>query len=146
MVFACIENSFRSQLAEALFNAEAPKGWKAVSGGTRPGTAVNPVIHDLLAEIGVEAPGATPKALDTGLFEDARYFVTMGCGEEACPPRVTGVKHLQWEFPGATGKSLDELRHIRDGIWMNARDLIERAIVESESRRRRGSGSVKRTA
>ena len=134
VVFACIENSFRSQLAEALFNAEAPKGWKAVSGGTRPGTAVNPVIHALLAEIGVEARGAKPQALTAKLFEDARYFVTMGCGEEACPAGVTGVKHLQWEFPGATGKSPDEIRQIRDGIWMNVRELLERCLVDGEVR------------
>lgn len=134
VVFACIENSFRSQLAEALFNSEAPKGWRAVSGGSHPGTAVNPVIHELLAEIGVEAKDPRPKALTAELFRDARYFVTMGCGAEACPPGVTGVKHLQWEFAGATGKTPEELREIRDGLWMNVRELLEAVLVANERR------------
>ena len=136
VVFACIENSFRSQLAEALFNSEAPKGWRAVSGGSSPGMAVNPVIHELLAEIGIEAKDARPKALILDLFRDARYFVTMGCGPEACPAGVTGVKHIPWDFPGATGKTPDQLREIRDGLWMNVRELLEEILVASEPPRR----------
>jgi arsenate reductase len=132
VVFACIENSFRSQLAEALFNAEAPTGWRAVSGGSRPGATVNPVVHELLAEIGVEHPEAHPKPLVADLFRDARYLVTMGCGEEACPPGVTGVKHIAWEVSSATGRSPEELRQIRDGLWMQVRGLIERAIADNE--------------
>jgi len=132
VVFACIENSFRSQLAEALFNAEAPKGWRAVSGGSKPGTAVNPVIHELLSEIGVEAKDARPKPLTADQFRDARYFVTMGCGEEACPAGVTGVKHIHWEFPGATGKTPEGLREIRDGLWMNVRELVETILAAAE--------------
>lgn len=93
---------------------------------------MNPVIHELLAEIGVDAPNARPKGLTADLFRDARYFVTMGCGEEACPPGVTGVTHIPWDFPGSTGKTPAEIRAIRDGIWMNVRELLERCLAEKE--------------
>ena len=139
VVFACIENSFRSQLAEALFNAEAPKGWRAVSGGSNPGKAVNPVIHELLSEVGVEAAAAEPKPLTADQFREARFFITMGCGEEACPPGVKGVKHVQWDFPGATGKDPGELREIRDAIWMNVRELLEQCLAEDERQTARKS-------
>src|SRR5262245_45050487 len=95
VVFACVHNAGRSQMAAAFFNQLAdPAKAMAVSAGTEPGTAVHPEILSAMKEAGMDLAGARPQRLTAELAAGARYLVTMGCGE-SCPV-VPGATVLDW--------------------------------------------------
>ncbi len=114
MLFVCVENTFRSVLSEALFNARAPPGWAAESAGVRPAAAINPVVVDLLGEVGIRLGPKTPRLVTSERIAAAERVVTFGC-LDACPHGAEG-KSEDWPIPGATGKSWDGLREIRDDL------------------------------
>ncbi len=122
VLFVCVENTFRSVLSEALFNDVAPKGWSAESAGVSPAAAINPKVRELLEEIGVKLGGRTPRVVTPELIARANRVVTFGCLDR-CPPGIGG-KSEDWPLPGATGKTMDELRQIRDEIRRRIDGLI----------------------
>ena len=109
MLFVCFENAGRSQLAEHMFNAAASGRHEARSAGTRPRDAVYPDVVEALARRGIDASGASPKALSTELTDWADRVVTMGCGDE-CP--VTGKPTEDWELPDVRGASSEQVEEI----------------------------------
>ncbi|HYM40447.1 MAG TPA: low molecular weight phosphatase family protein [Thermoplasmata archaeon] len=123
VLFVCVENTFRSVLSEAIFNAHAPSGWKAESAGARPAKAINPVVVDLLREIGVPLGPKTPRLATPDVVARANRVVTFGCLDQ-CPPGTRG-KSDDWPVSGATGKSMGELRGIRDELSRRIDPLIE---------------------
>ncbi len=127
VLFVCVENTFRSVLSEAIFNTHAPQDWKAVSAGVQPATAVNPVVIDLLGEIGIEVGTKTPQLVTEKMISAAGRVVTFGCLDR-CPINAKD-KSVDWPIPAATGKTLVELRAIRDEL----RRRINGLIVEIES-------------
>jgi len=133
VLFVCVENTFRSVLSEALFNASAPPEWRAESAGVNAAAAINPVAVDLLREIGIELGPKTPRTVTTEMIARASRVVTFGCLDR-CP---IGAKEKgeDWPVPGATGKSKRELRGIRDDLRRRVRDLATRVEAESESPR-----------
>lgn len=122
VLFVCVENTFRSVLSEALFNARAPAGWRAESAGVNPAAAVNPVVVGLLAEVGIRLGPKTPRLSTPALVAKADRVVTFGCLDR-CPPGARG-KSEDWPLPGATGKNLDELREIRNELTRRIDGLI----------------------
>lgn len=114
VLFVCVENTFRSVLSEALFNARAPPGWRAESAGVRPAAAINPVAVELLREIGVSLGPKTPRLVTAEAVDRASRVVTFGC-LDGCPPGTAG-KAEDWPVPGATDKSMEELRAIRGDL------------------------------
>ncbi len=123
VLFVCVENTFRSVLAEALFNARAPKGWQAESAGARPAATINPVVVDLLREVGIALGPKTPRLASHDVVARATHVVTFGCLDQ-CPPGTRG-KSEDWPLPGATGKSMDGLRGIRDELARRIDRLID---------------------
>ncbi len=122
VLFVCGENSFRSIMAEALFNAHAPPGWRATSAGViAEGKEVNPVVHALLGELGVRVSKARPDQVTPAMVRDASRVVTFGCLDR-CPPEAAG-KSEDWPVPGSTGKTDAQLREIRDDLRRRVRDL-----------------------
>ena len=92
VVFACVHNAGRSQMAAAWFNKLAdPRKARALSAGTEPGERVHPVVVDAMREVGIELEHARPQLLTAGVLADATHLVTMGCGE-ACPVAPKGVR------------------------------------------------------
>lgn len=122
VLFVCVENTFRSVLSEALFNAEAPPGWHAESAGVQPAAAVNPVAVDLLREVGIPLGPKTPRVVTADLIAGAAHVVTFGCLDR-CPRGAEG-KSEDWPVPGATGKSMAELRAIRGDLASRVSHLI----------------------
>ena len=123
VLFACVHNAGRSQMAAALFSrAVDPTKARAVSAGTRPAARVHPEVVDALAEIGIDVEGARPRVLDEALARTANLLVTMGCGEEC--PWVPGLEVLDWEVEDPKGKDPDRVREIRDGIDRRVRELV----------------------
>jgi arsenate reductase len=123
VLFACIHNAGRSQMAAALFNASAdPARAHAVSAGTRPGSAVHPEVAEVMREIGLDVSSATPRLLTDDLTRRVNLLITMGCGEEC--PYVPGVERDDWALPDPKGRPLDEVRAIRDEIRTRVESLI----------------------
>ena len=114
VLFVCVENTFRSVLAEALFNRVAPPGWSAESAGVQAAPEVNPVVRGLLREVGIDLGPKTPRRVTLEAGRRAARVVTFGCLDR-CPPEARG-KAEDWPLPGATSKTMDELREIRDEI------------------------------
>jgi len=123
VLFVCVENTFRSVMAEAIFNAKAPPGWGAESAGVQPATAINPVVIALLREIGIELGPKRPRLVTPDIIERAWRIITFGCLDR-CPPRTKG-KSEDWPVPGSTGKTDAQLKTIRDDITRRIERLIE---------------------
>ena len=115
VIFACVHNAGRSQMAAAFFNALAdPTRARAVSAGTQPAGAVHPEVVDVMREVGVDLAGARPRLLSDELAADADLLVTMGCGE-ACP-LIPDLERDDWPLDDPKGRPVDEVRRIRDQI------------------------------
>jgi len=124
VLFVCVENTFRSVLSEALFNAAAPPGWHADSAGVRAAETINPVVVELLNEVGIRLGPKTPRTVTPELIERATRVVTFGC-LDSCPIGAKD-KAEDWPIPGATGKTMDQLREIRDELQRRVTDLSSR--------------------
>jgi arsenate reductase len=115
VIFACIHNAGRSQMAAAFFNKYADKSKAlAVSAGTDPADAVNDCVLKSMEKVGIDLSGTKPQLLTEELASDANLLVTMGCGE-ACP-FVPGLRREDWPLPDPKGKSESEICEIRDEI------------------------------
>jgi arsenate reductase (thioredoxin) len=124
VVFACVANAGRSQMAEAFFNALAnPVRARAISAGTRPGTAIQPEVISTMREVGIDLSSATPKYLSTDLTRDAHIVITMGCGDEC--PLIPGVERDEWPLDDPQDQPADVVRRIRDDIRKRVVDLVK---------------------
>ncbi len=127
VLFVCVENTFRSVLSEALFNARAPPGWRAESAGVQTASSINPVVFDLLAEVGIEIEPRKPRQVIQEMVARASRVVTFGCLDR-CPIGAEG-KAEDWPVPGSTGKDWQQLQAIRDELRLRIEDLVTRLPV-----------------
>jgi arsenate reductase len=124
VVFACVANAGRSQMAAAFFNALAnATRARAISAGTRPEAAVHPEVVAAMREVGIDLSSAKPRYLSTDLAKDAHIVVTMGCGDEC--PLIPGVERDDWALDDPKGQPLETVRHIRDEIRRNVAELVK---------------------
>lgn len=115
VIFACIHNARRSQMAAAFFNKYADqKKARAISAGTQPALQVHPEVKTVMEEIDISLASAHPKLLTAELAQDAKYLITMGCKENC--PYIPGLKMLDWPFQDPKGQSLENVRITRDSI------------------------------
>ena len=125
VIFACVHNAGRSQMASSFFNALAdPARALAVSAGTNPGPRVHPEVVAVLAEVGIDVAGAHPRLLTDELARTAAMLVTMGCGE-ACPA-VPGLRRDDWPLEDPKGKPVEVVRSIRDDVRARVVALLAR--------------------
>jgi arsenate reductase (thioredoxin) len=124
VLFACVHNAGRSQMAAAWFQRLAnPEKARAVSAGTEPGSRVHAEVVTAMAEVGIDLAGGTPRFLSDDVARSASLLVTMGCGE-ACP-FVPGLERDDWPFDDPKGKPIEQVRVIRDGIRQRVMELVE---------------------
>jgi arsenate reductase len=124
VLFACVHNAGRSQMAAALFNLEAdPNQATAISAGTQPGAHVHPEVLDAMRELGVDLSAVRPQRLTDELAHQAHVLITMGCGD-ACPV-VPGAFRDDWPLEDPKGKPIARVREIREEIRERVRALIE---------------------
>ncbi|WIG97920.1 arsenate reductase ArsC [Myxococcus sp. SDU36] len=115
VIFACVHNAGRSQMAAAFFNALVdPARARAVSAGTQPGERVHPEVQAAMAEVGIDLSGARPQRLTDELAQGAQWLITMGCGD-ACP-YVPGLKRGDWPLEDPKSKPVERVREIRDDV------------------------------
>jgi arsenate reductase len=125
VLFACVHNAGRSQMAAALFNELAdPVKARAVSAGTEPRTRVHPEVVTAMREVGIELAAVRPQKLTDELAATASILVTMGCGE-ACPV-VPGLRRMDWPLEDPRGLPIERVREIRDEVRQRISELLER--------------------
>jgi arsenate reductase len=124
VLFVCVHNAGRSQMAAALLDHHAKGRVIVRSAGTAPADEINPAVVDAMREVGIDllAAGADPKSLTEAAVEASDVVVTMGCGE-ACPV-YRGVRYLDWELDDPAGKPVDAIRPIRDEIGRRVQALL----------------------
>ncbi|MDG6901010.1 MAG: arsenate reductase ArsC [Nitrososphaerota archaeon] len=126
ILFVCVENAGRSQMAEAFARK---LGVNASSAGTVPSPGVNPVVVRVMAEKGIDIGSNRPKMLTAGMISEASLVVTMGCSvEEACPrPMLAQMqkKLVDWDLPDPKGRPIEEVRKLRDEIGRRVSELAK---------------------
>jgi arsenate reductase len=123
VIFACVHNAGRSQMAAAFFNALAdPARARAVSAGTQPAARVHPEVMDVMQEAGIDLSGARPQKLTEELARDAHLLITMGCGDEC--PYVPGLRRDDWPLQDPKGQAAGRVREIRDDIRRRVAALV----------------------
>jgi arsenate reductase (thioredoxin) len=124
VLFACVHNAGRSQMAAAWFNLLAdPARAQALSAGTDPAPRVHPEVVAAMNEIGVDLSAAPTSRLTTELARRAQVLITMGCGDQC--PVVPGVRRDDWPLEDPKGKPVETVRAIRDDIRERVRKLVE---------------------
>lgn len=124
VLFICVENAGRSLIAEAIFNANPPEGWRAVSAGTRPAAAPNPRTARMLKELGLEVPDHPPQMLTRESMDAAGVRITMGCMDDAsCPAHLKTLETVDWALPDPTKLDDDGFRKVRDQIVRRVKGL-----------------------
>lgn len=128
VVFACVQNAGRSQMAAGFFNALAdPRQARAVSAGTAPARQVHPEVIQVMREAGIDLSAARPQKLTDELASGAQVLITMGC-DDACP-YVPGLETRDWPLDDPSDQPLDRVRAIRDEI----RQRVEQLVAETVS-------------
>lgn len=128
VLFVCVHNAGRSQMAAALLAHHAGDRIVVRSAGTAPANSINPAVVDAMAELGIDlyASGATPKKLTTDAVEASDVVITMGCGDEC--PFYPGKRYLDWALDDPAGKGVDGVRPIRDEIDRRVRSLVDELL------------------
>lgn len=126
VLFVCVHNAGRSQMAAALLDHHAGGRVHVRSAGSTPVDEINPAVRTAMDELGIDLSKEFPKALTTDLVEAADVVVTMGCGD-ACPV-FPGKRYLDWELTDPSGKDVEEVRRIRDEIDRRVRDLLDSLV------------------
>ncbi len=114
VLFLCVHNAGRSQMAAALLSNRAGDRVVVHSAGSAPGEVLNPAVVAAMAEVGIDISSEKPKKLTDEMARSADVIVTMGCGD-ACPV-YPGKRYVDWELPDPAGKPIEEVRLIRDEI------------------------------
>jgi arsenate reductase (thioredoxin) len=128
VLFVCVHNAGRSQLAAALLAHYAAGRVRVVSAGSEPAEKINPAVVQALAEVGLDASREVPTKLSDEAVATSDVVVTMGCGD-ACPV-YPGKRYLSWDLPDPAGKPLEQVRPIRDEIDARVRALLAELIAE----------------
>jgi protein-tyrosine-phosphatase len=129
VLFVCIHNAGRSQMAAALVERYAEGRVRVRSAGSTPADDVNPSVVQAMAEVGIDISSEKPKGLTDDSVREADVVITMGCGD-ACPI-FPGKRYLDWELPDPAGKSIEEVEPIRDEIDRRVQQLLGELVGAS---------------
>jgi len=137
VLFVCVNNSGRSQMAEALFNNLAGDKAAAFSAGTQPALKINPTVVRVMREAGLDISRRQPKLLTLEMVKSADKVITMGCGvEKLCPARIVPME--DWGIEDPEGKTLDRVLEIRDNIKVKVATLIKELDAKGSIRLKGG--------
>ena len=124
-MFVCVENAGRSQMAEAFFKKYASNEFDVISAGTIPSTRLNATVIQAMKEIGIDINDQKPKLLSNSMIETSPKIINMGCMDKDACPALFVKDVLDWNISDPKGKSLEDVREIRDQIKSNVIGLIE---------------------
>lgn len=124
VLFVCVENACRSQMAEGFARQYAGKDIQVSSGGSKPSDKVNEKAVKVMDEKGIDISSHRPEEIKPEEVKKPDLVVTMGCGSDACPAPVNG-KNIEWKIEDPSGKPIEKFRDVRDEIEEKVRDLLE---------------------
>ena len=140
VLFVCVHNAGRSQMAAALLSHHAAGRVGVRSAGSAPADAINPAVREAMAEVGIDISAEQPKLLTTDAVEASDVVITMGCGD-ACPV-FPGKRYLDWQLTDPAGQGVDAVRPIRDEIDTRVRALLAELISGADESRPRDATSA----
>ncbi len=126
ILFVCIENAGRSQMAEGFFNQKyAPEGYRAISAGTRPVSQINPLAVQAMSEVGIDISSQKSKLITGDMIKSAAKSVNMGCIEKAECPMLFINNVADWGVEDPKGKPIEKVREIRDEIERRVKEIAQ---------------------
>ena len=125
ILFVCVENAGRSQIAEAFFKKYAPEKFNVISAGTTPSSQLNPLVVTVMQEIGIDLDEQVPKLLSNNMIASSFKTINMGCMDKETCPSLFVKDVIDWSISDPKEKSLDEVRKIRDQIKNEVMNLID---------------------
>ncbi|QDI88473.1 arsenate reductase ArsC [Candidatus Nitrosopumilus sp. SW] len=125
VLFVCVENAGRSQMAEAFFRKYAPSKYDVISAGTAPSSQLNPIVVEVMKEIGIDMMQQSPKNLSNEMIETSLKTINMGCMDKESCPALFVNEVLDWNISDPKEKPIDDVREIRDQILKKVLQLIE---------------------
>jgi len=124
ILFVCVENAGRSQMAEAFANKYGKDKFVVSSAGNKPADRVNPVVVEAMKEKGIDISNNKPKLLTFPMTQDADLVVTMGCNDQGICPGPFFKPTIDWQLEDPKGKPIEKVREIRDDIERHVKKLI----------------------
>jgi arsenate reductase len=124
VLFVCVENAGRSQIAEGFFKKYAPKGFKAQSAGTKPVSQINPIVVEAMIEVGIDISKQKSKELTDEMIRESDNVINMGCMDKNFCPTIWLPKVIEWNLEDPKGKSIQEVREIRDKIEKRVKEIV----------------------
>ena len=124
ILFVCIENAGRSQIAEGFFNKSAPEGYRALSAGTKPVSQINPVVIDVMKEVGIDISNQKSKEITEDMMRNSFKTVNMGCMDKESCPTLFLPNVLDWNWEDPKDKPIDKVREIRDEVEQRVKELV----------------------
>ena len=124
ILFVCVENAGRSQMAEGFFNKYAPKGYEAISAGTKPISQINPIAVKVMREADIDISNQKSKELTEDMIRNSSNIVNMGCMEKESCPTLFLQNLLDWNIEDPKAKPIEKVRKIRDEIDQRVKELV----------------------
>ncbi|WP_260639527.1 arsenate reductase ArsC [Streptomyces angustmyceticus] len=131
VLFVCVHNAGRSQMAAAFLTHLAGDRVQVRSAGSAPADNVNPAVVTAMAEVGIDLSAETPKVLTTEAVQASDVVITMGCGDTC--PIFPGKRYLDWQLPDPAGQGVEAVRPLRDDIEQRIRELIEELAPDGQA-------------
>ena len=132
MLFVCVENAGRSQMAEGFFRKYAPEGYEPVSAGTKPVSQINPLAIQVMDEIGIDISKQKSKDLTEDMIRNSDKIINMGCMDKDFCPTLFIPKVIDWGIEDPKGKPIEQVREIRDEIVRRIKELAADISVAEE--------------
>ena len=132
VLFVCVENVGRSQMAEGFFKKYAPKGFKSQSAGTKPVSQINPIAVQAMSEVGIDISTQKSKEITEDMVRSSEPIVNMGCMDKSFCPTIFLPKVIEWNLPDPKGKPIEEVREIRDEIEEKVKELVSAITITTE--------------
>lgn len=125
ILFVCVENAGRSQMAEGFFRKYAPQGYDAISAGTKPIPEINPIAVEAMKEVGIDLSKQKPKVLTNEIVKESILNVNMGCMDKTECPAIFMKNSVDWNIEDPKGKPIEQVREIRNNIELKVRQLCK---------------------
>jgi arsenate reductase len=132
ILFVCVENAGRSQMAEAFFRKYAPSLYKGISAGTKPVSQINPLAVEVMKEVGIDISNQKSKDITEDMMRNSAYIVNMGCMEKESCPTLFLHNLVDWHIEDPKGKSIENVREIRDEIEQRVKKLVGNLQTKQE--------------
>jgi arsenate reductase (thioredoxin) len=124
VLFVCVENAGRSQMAEGFFRKYASRGYVTLSAGTKPSGEINPLAVEVMKEVGLDISNQKSKEITEDMMRDSEKIVNIGCMDNSFCPTLFLPHIIDWEIQDPKGKQIEKIREIRDEIEQRVKQLV----------------------